>query len=151
MSIELKIADESHTDLLLPMVRDYHEYEQITLSDKKRKDALRPLLNNDASLGRIWLIYASGKAIGYIAICFGYSIEFGGRDAFVDELFIEEQARGKGTGYTVLKAIKEEAEKFDIEALHLEVAKTNSRAKRLYEKSGFKSRENFHLMSWKRI
>ena len=33
---------------------------------------------------------AAGKAVGYAAVTFGYSLEFGGRDAFLDEFFLSE-------------------------------------------------------------
>ena len=85
--------------------------------------------------------------VGYAALCFGYSIEFRGRDAFVDELFIAEQARGKGLGSRVLELIRKEAARLGIVALHLEVARDNTRARRLYEKWGFRARERYYLMS----
>ena len=118
MAIELRIASEGNINLLLPLVRAYHDFEKITLSDQKRIDALMPLLSDDELLGRIWLIYESGRAIGYIALCFGYSIEFGGRDAFVDEFFIKEEARGKGIGHEVLETIKWKADEFNVVVLH---------------------------------
>ncbi len=37
-----------------------------------------------------------GTAAGYAALTFGFSLEVGGRDAFIDELFLIEAARGKG-------------------------------------------------------
>ena len=80
-------------------------------------------------------------------LCFGYTIEFVGRDAFIDEFFIQEEARGLGIGRQVLAFAKQEAAKLGIVALHLEVARTNEKAKRLYAKAGFDAREQFHLMS----
>ena len=43
--------------------------------------AVAPLLAPDNPFGRIWLIRHDGRSIGYAAVCFGYSIEFAGRDA----------------------------------------------------------------------
>lgn len=143
----LEMADESHLAALLPLVRAYHEFEQVAMSDAQRAQALRPLLQQSASLGRIWLVRHQGAMVGYAALCFGYSIEFRGRDAFVDELFIAEQARGKGLGSRVLELIRKEAARLGIVALHLEVARDNTRARRLYEKWGFRARERYYLMS----
>ncbi len=116
------------------------------MSDQARVAAITPLLG-DNTFGRIWLISKSDRIVGYIALCFGYSIEFGGRDAFVDEFFIDETARGQGIGKEVLEAVKIEAQKLGVVALHLEVACTNTRAKKLYSSCGFDARENFNLMS----
>jgi len=143
----LEIAHESHLDILLPLVRAYHEFEHVRMSDAERAEAIKPLLQESASLGRIWLVHHRGATVGYGALCFGYSIEFRGRDAFLDELFIAEQVRGRGLGSRVLARLREEAASLGIVALHLEVARGNTRARRLYEKWGFRARERYFLMS----
>lgn len=145
MTIRLATLDD--TAVLIPFVRAYHEFEGIKATDLERIDAIAPLLNEDPAFGRIWLIETESRIIGYIALCFGYSIEFGGRDAFVDELYITESARGLGIGGRVLEAVKPEVAKFGVRALHLEVARTNLVAQKFYSTAGFTSREHFHLMS----
>ena len=143
----LEIAEEGHLAVLLPLVRGYHAFEQVLMSDDDRIAALAPLLQRESHFGRIWLVRWRGEAVGYVALCFGYSIEFGGRDAFVDELFIVEGARGKGLGGKVLASMKREAAGLGIVALHLEVGRNNQRARQFYEKHGFRAREQYHLMS----
>lgn len=144
-----EIADESHLAVLLPLVRSYHEFEQVPMSDDERLAVLEPLLRPASRFGRIWLIRWRGEVVGYGALCFGYSIEFGGRDAFLDELFIVEWARGKGLGGEALDLMKREAAVLGIVALHLEVSRTHHRARQFYEKHGFRARERFQLMSSK--
>lgn len=143
----LELADESHLDVLLPLVRAYHRFERVVMSDTERATAVTPLLQAESPLGRVWLVRRHGEVAGYGALCFGYSIEFGGRDAFVDELYIAEHARGKGLGSRVLDLLKLEAARLGIVALHLEVARSNTRARQLYEKWGFRARERYVLMS----
>jgi GNAT superfamily N-acetyltransferase len=146
-SPELLLADESQLEALLPLVRGYHEFEHVSMSDAERAGAVAPLLRPGSSLGRIWLVRSGGGVVGYAALTFGYSIEFRGRDAFVDELFLVEKARGRGMGSAVLEVLKREAAALGIVALHLEVARDNRRARRVYERWGFEPREQFHLMS----
>lgn len=146
---ELVVAGPADEAALLPLVRDYHAFEEVDLSDAARRLALAPLLEPDSSFGRIWLIRSGSRTVGYAAVCFGYSIEFAGRDAFLDELFIEEAARGRGIGRTVLELVQQQCVALGIGALHLEVARANTRARRLYEALGFEARERFHLMSWR--
>lgn len=144
--MELKVAKAADVDILQSVVRQYHQFENIEMSDSARTQAITPLLGMNP-LGRIWLILSSGEIIGYIALCFGYSIKFGGKDAFIDEFYIKEAVRGQGIGEAVLTAIKKEANKLGIVAIHLEVARSNNKAKKLYSKTGFRAREEFHLMS----
>ncbi len=133
---------------LLPLVRQYHEFEGIEMSDEARARALQPLLD-DPTLESILLIRSAGDLVGYLALCFGYSIEFGGRDAFIDEFFVIESARGQGIGRAALRAAQNHARQLGILALHLEVAHDNTRARGLYESCNFTVRERFHLMSWR--
>jgi ribosomal protein S18 acetylase RimI-like enzyme len=145
--MNLKQATLNDTNRLMPLMRAYHDFEGISASDSDRLRVINPLLSTDGHFGRVWLIETSTDTVGYIALCFGYSIEFGGRDAFVDEFFIMEGARGHGLGRMALEAVKRAAESEGVRALHLEVARTNSAAKNFYSKLGFTSRGKFQLMS----
>ena len=144
-----QVANDSHVADLLPLVRAYHEFEQIGLSEQQRRDAVLPLLGPDSQVGRVWLIFTSQKVVGYVALCFGYSIELGGRDAFIDELFLIESARGQGIGKQVLEFVIRQAASLGVAALHLEVSRANARAKRLYSQAGFSARNRYHLMTFK--
>jgi ribosomal protein S18 acetylase RimI-like enzyme len=130
----------------LSLVEAYHRFEGIELSPQIRRAAVTALLA-DPSLGGVWLIRHGGRAVGYIALCYGYSIEFAGRDAFVDEFYILPDYQRRGIGSQALDFIKVEARKAGIKALHLEVDEENAAARVLYERHGFDVRQNFHLMS----
>lgn len=146
MNIELKLATDENLNQLLPLVSAYHEFENIESSAAKRESALRRLVS-DPALGGIWLVYAGQSPAGYIALCRGFSIEFNGFDAFVDEFYLSPQYRGRGIGRKVLEAIKVEAREMDIGALHLEVSRDNHRARKLYAAAGFEPRDKYLLMS----
>jgi len=145
MNVSLQIAESKDLTQVLTYVRAYHDLERIDHSQDVAS-SIRPLLG-DGPLGRVWLICAETRPVGYVAVCFGYSIEFGGRDGFIDEMFIVQERRAKGIGKTALGLVKSEAASLGIKALHLEVARTNDRARRLYASAGFAARERFILMS----
>lgn len=135
-----------HIEVLLPFVAEYHAFEGIHMPDAARRAAVAPLLADDR-LGSVWAISEDQRWIGYVALTWGYSIEMRGRDAFVDELFIREPHRGRGTGTRVLEEIKAHAAALGVTALHLEVDRGNSVARRFYAELGFESRDRFHLMT----
>ncbi|MEQ8659602.1 MAG: GNAT family N-acetyltransferase, partial [Gammaproteobacteria bacterium] len=95
----------------------------------------------------LWLVHYGTDVAGYVAICPGYSIEFAGCDAFVDEFYLVPARRGQGGGRAVLELVKQAARAQGIRALHLEVARDNARARRLYSACGFDARERYVLMS----
>ena len=146
--IRLSPARLSDVEMLLQWVAEYHALEQIDFQRNNIQASLETLIS-DHTLGRIWLIHGDDQAIGYIALCFGYSIEMCGRDAFIDELYIIPSARGKGFGRRTLELVIEQLDGLAIRALHLEVAHSNDTAKHLYRSVGFKSRKQFHLMTLK--
>lgn len=144
--IQLRLAGRQHQAPVLEYIQAGHQLEGIQQSREQTSRTVMPLLDADGP-GRIWLIELAGQAIGYVALCFGYSIEFGGRDAFIDELYIAPAHRGNGYGKTTLELLKAEAQALDVRALHLEVAHTNDSARRLYAAAGFSLRQGYALMS----
>lgn len=143
---ELILASTQHLGLILPMVKAYHAFEGLAATDQEREHAVQMLLSNRA-LGGIWLIYRDGEPAGYIALCIGFTLEFGGHDAFVDEFYVRPEYRKQGLGAAALEQIKAEARNRGIKALHLEVAKTNVQARQLYSRAQFQARDKYVLMS----
>ena len=146
MKVELTRVDDTDLPALLPLIAGYHDFEGIASDAAGREAAARALLARP-EFGAIWLVRADARTAGYIALCQGFSLEFGGFDAFVDEFFLLPEFRGRGIGGRVLELIRGEARARGINALHLEVERDNAPARRLYEKAGFEARERYVLMS----
>lgn len=142
----LRIASEVDLEDLLPMVGRYHETEGIVSSPSLRRGALSALIR-EPRYGLVWLIKCGGTTVGYIAVCFCYSIEFGGRDAYIDEFFLEEGSRGLGLGTKSIAHIVEELRLQGIRAVSLEIASDNNLARGFYLKSGFEPRDLYSLMT----
>jgi ribosomal protein S18 acetylase RimI-like enzyme len=131
---------------LLRLMQEYYVYDGLDFREEVALSALRERLS-DKALGRIWLIRQDSAPIGYVILTFGYSLELGGRDAFLDELFIQESFRGQGIGTKVLALVEAAARSTGIRALHLEVERDNRMALRFYGSQGFEDRGYFRLMS----
>ncbi len=86
-------------------------------------------------------------APGYVALSFGFSIELGGRDAFLDEFFIRESVRGRGMGSQALMTLVPMLRDMGVKALHMEVDHDNPKAMKLYQRAGFKARSEYFLMT----
>jgi len=144
--IVLELAGPAQLEELLPLIAAYHAFEDVQTSAEQRRNSVTKLLG-DKNLGEIWLVRNLDSLIGYIAACYSYSIEFGGRDAFIDEFYVEAAERGKGIGGRVLKEIAKLLRARGIVAVHLEVDGTNERARAAYARAGFSSRDKYHVMS----
>jgi GNAT superfamily N-acetyltransferase len=146
MDIAFRLAELTDLPQLLEFTQGYYTFEGIDYVEEVSTKALCQLICSE-HFGRIWLILLEGRPVGYTALTFGFSLEVGGRDAFIDELFLIEAARGKGIGTRVMDFMKAEAYALGIKALHLEVGRDNGRAQRLYKTVGFQGRQNFFLMT----
>ncbi|MDO6480680.1 GNAT family N-acetyltransferase [Shimia thalassica] len=148
MSAALHLARAEHIEKLLPLVAAFHAEEGISQEDATRRAALMPLLEG-SPLGAVYLIGPTRAPIGYIVVTFGWSIEFGGMDSFVDELFIRPAVRGRGIATEVLIALPKALSEAGVRAVHLEVDRDNDVGHRLYTKTGFQGRDRYMLMTRK--
>jgi GNAT superfamily N-acetyltransferase len=51
---------------------------------------------SNAEFGRAWLLWVGDELAGYVILTLGFSVEYRGREAFVDELYVEEKFRRQG-------------------------------------------------------
>jgi ribosomal protein S18 acetylase RimI-like enzyme len=79
------------------------------------------------------------KAAGYAIVTWGYDLEYGGRDAFLTELFVRPAQRGRGIGHQALAAAEDAARAGGAHALHLLVRHDNAEALRLYDRAGYRT------------
>jgi GNAT superfamily N-acetyltransferase len=82
------------------------------------------------------------EAVGYLVICFDYSLEYRGKGAWVDELFVAAEHRGKGIGTQLLDLAETASRENGAQFLHLEVSHGN-RAVELYRRRGFVDHQRF--------
>ncbi|MEM8692243.1 MAG: GNAT family N-acetyltransferase [Pseudomonadota bacterium] len=146
MSAQLTLAKAEHAAVLMPLVAAFHTEEGLETTEESRAAAISPLLEG-SPLGVVYLVGPAKAPIGYIVICFGWSIEFGGMDGFVDELYIRPGVRKRGIAGEVLHSLPLALAKGGLRALHLEVSTENDAAQRLYARSGFRLRDKYQLMT----
>lgn len=83
-----------------------------------------------------WIFLVNGNIAGYLLICFTWSNEIGGMDAWIDEFYIKPEYRGKGLGTAYLKHILKSYPSY-VNRFKLEIAPANVNAEKLYLKLGF--------------
>ena len=126
------------------MLADFYAEEGYPLDRALVRTVIDRLIG-DPVLGRLWLILHAGEVVGYVAVCFGYSLEYHGRDAFVDDLYLRPDVRGKGLGTRVLEAVEPACRALGVRTLHLEVERGNRAAHALYRKRGFRHTDRLLL------
>lgn len=146
MSAALRLARPEDLDRLMGLVTAFHTEAGIPQDADQTRNALAPLLDGIPH-GCIYLIGPGRAPLGYIILTFGWSVEFGGMDGFVDEIYIRPAVRGRGIATEVLMDLPKALAGAGLTALHLEVDRTNEAAQNLYLRTGFKPRDRYMLMS----
>jgi GNAT superfamily N-acetyltransferase len=109
---------------------------------------LGELLQNPVC-GLIYLVQDANRVIAYLVICFDYSLEYRGKGAWVDELFVEPDHRELGIGAYLLDLAESASREQGARFLHLEVSHGN-RAIELYRRRGFADHNRYLMTKWLR-
>lgn len=133
--IQLRLATLADFDAVLPRTRALNAHEGIEVPAPVFEAALRRLLG-DPAIGACWLVERAGAPIGYAITTYSFDLEFGGREAYLTELWIDPAARGAGAGAGALALLEGELAARGVGALHLQVRPENPAA-RLYRRAGF--------------
>jgi GNAT superfamily N-acetyltransferase len=134
--LETLLALMRHLQLDDPWSEPFHE--------PTLRANLAELLQNPV-FGIAYIVREDAAPIGYLVICFEYSLEYRGKGAWVDELFVEPTHRGKGIGTQLLDLAECASREHHAKFLHLEVNHGNP-AIELYRRRGFAQHQRF-LMS----
>lgn len=138
------LADE---DVLAELMREFYAHEGIDYERSRAHEAFRTLVA-DPALGRIWIFRVDDTVVGYTAVTVCYSLEFAGRYALVDELYVREGWRGRGIGARALALAAEACRQLGVAAVRLEVDTWNTRAMALYQRLGFELQERYMMSRW---
>ncbi len=134
----LRPARPADLAALLPLLRAFYAEEGLTLHPRVEA-ALADLLSEPRH-GRLFVAERGGALVGYVALTYGYSLELGGKDAFVDELFVTPSARGQGIGRALLAAALAGARELGVGQVLLEVAEPDAAKLAFYAAAGFAPR-----------
>jgi len=144
---QFRAAQTSDVEPLLDFMQAFYAYDGYGYDREKARAALIRLLENP-EFGRAWIVLDGVSPVGYAVLCFGYSLEWLGRDAFVDEIYLREKYRGRGWGKKTMGFIEDAARELGVRVLHLGVAEGNHVALRLYESVGFSKHRGTFLSKW---
>lgn len=146
MSAALHLAGPDDLEKILTLVEAFHDEMGISSSDDSRRAAIGPLLDG-IPYGAVYLAGPTRAPIGYIVVTFSWSVQFGGMDGSIDELYVRPPVRGRGIATEVLIALPKTLAEAGVKALHLEVDRANESTHRLYARTRFQPRDGYMLMT----
>lgn len=145
MTLSIRLAATSETDLLLDMMQRYYEFDGLHFDRDVARVAAHELIGAP-SMGSVWFIEQDGAVVGYAVLVMGYGLEYGGHTALVDELFVGEGHRGRGLGTAALAFLEQHCASLGVKVMRIEVERKNRRARAIYRRYGFQEHDR-HLMA----
>jgi GNAT superfamily N-acetyltransferase len=138
LTVALEPVTPESAPQVVAWMRELYEHEGIAFEAGAAQATLAELLDHP-DWGRAWLLVADRKPVGYAVVALAFSLEFGGRSAFLDELFVRPSARGRGVGSIALRLLQAACRGLGARSVALEVHRGNTRAEALYRREGFVS------------
>lgn len=137
--IVIRRAGSVDFDGLMLLIRafylaDRHDFDEATVIA-----ALIPVLVDDTH-GQVWVTEDDGVLTGYAVVTWSYSLESGGRDCILDEIYVEH--RSSGTGSRLLQEALAGATQAGARAVFLETEAHNPRVRTFYSRHGFQEEES---------
>lgn len=147
MNALFQLLSDQEIPTLLEMMREFYAQQEMRFDEPAASQAInRALANPD--LAQIYLIFRGQELAGYFALTFCFSLEFHGRFALFDELYLREPFRRQKLGKAVVAFAEELCKKTGIKAVRLEVGRENQPAQSLYNAAGFKQDERNLMTKW---
>jgi len=108
--------------------------------DRRRaRTGFAPLLDDDTH-GVVWIV---DRPPSYAVLTWGWSIEAGGDEAVLDELFVTE--RDGGVGSALLDHVLADGRRRKLARIFLETESHNERVRAFYERHGFRADDSIWL------
>jgi GNAT superfamily N-acetyltransferase len=135
-NINIAMADARDADTLFQMLQHQFSEHQIALDADRLLSAIHHLISNRA-LGFALMAREGDVPVGLAVISLAWTLEHGGRSAWLDELYVVPHKRSRGIGRLLIEKVIEMAKEQGCLDLDLEVDIDHRRAEKLYEQSGF--------------
>lgn len=140
MSVRRAIA--SDIDALVRLGQLYCAADKVEWIPERARRGFLGLLSDDTN-GVVLVSEQHGAVVGYAVLTWGWSIECGGRESLLDEMFIEHP--GRGLGSELLEAVVVAAQRHGAARVFLETEAGNESAREFWLKRGFELEDSVWL------
>ena len=129
--------------LLILLAKQFDEHEIAFAPDELEVAIKAEFIRDD--LGFFMIASKEDQAIGFAAVSYAWTLEHGGKSAWLDELYVLPGQRNAGVGDQLIEGVIEELKQEGCLAIDLEVEAEHNRAEHLYARKGF---EKLHRTRW---
>jgi GNAT superfamily N-acetyltransferase len=121
---------------LLPLVRAYCDFYEVSPSDEALLELSRALIADPEREGVQLLARNGGDAVGFATIYWSWATTIASRIGVMNDLYVAPEARGQGVPDELIQACAEECRRHGAAELTWQTARDNARAQRVYDRVG---------------
>ncbi len=139
MRADIRRAGPHDVDTLVDLHRRFCDVDGHPFDARRARAAFAPLLTDDVH-GVVWIV---DTPQAYAVLTWGWSIEAGGAEAVLDELFVTE--RGGGVGSALVDHLLADGRQRGLARIFLETEAHNERVRVFYGRHGFRADDSTWL------
>ena len=132
----VRAAREQDVALILSFVRDLAEYEKLSHEVEATEELLRETLFGPAPAAEVMLGYLNEEPVAFALFCSTFSTFLGRPGIYLEDLYVKPNARSRGIGKLMLRAVARMARERGAGRLEWSVLDWNEPALRFYRSLG---------------
>jgi GNAT superfamily N-acetyltransferase len=150
VSSELEISPVAAAELepLLPLIAAYQRFYEVEEIDDERNRAFFARFLAPSDDGLLLAARSEGQILGYACLYWHFSSTEATETVLLNDLFVAEEARGRGIGRALIEASAEVARERGAPYLEWSTAPDNRTAQRLYDTTGAERSEWITYELW---
>lgn len=134
---QIRIATASDSQDLLDLILRFRDHLRTTVPNAESLERYLPVALADETVEFYLVSFGDGPAIGYAQARFYNSIWSTGTECTLEDLFVGQEARGRGAGARLLEFVIDRAHERDARVIQLYTNDKNLEAQALYRRHGF--------------
>ncbi len=135
MSVEIRKLQKEDRELFLSFLHKfYHSEAVVHPTDRQLHHNIFNEVMRSEDYLLCYVFCLDGEAVGYAILSKSFCPEVGGSIVWIEQLYINENHRGKGIAGEFLKFIEKQ---FGPDRIRLEVEEDNEKAISLYKRNGY--------------
>lgn len=133
--VEVRPAKPEEAEELLPLMRAYCDFYESSPPDEGLIEMARTLIA-DPEQGGVFIAREGDRAVGYATLGWKWSMLRGARMGYLEDLFVADEARGRGIADALIEICAEGCRARRMPALGWLTAPDNHRAQAVYDRVG---------------
>jgi GNAT superfamily N-acetyltransferase len=134
--LRIEKASDGDVALILSLIRELAEYERMADEVVATEELLREALFGERAMAEVVIAYMDERAVGFALFFHNFSTFVGRPGIYLEDLYVQPHARGKGIGRALLSHLARLAKERGCGRLEWAVLDWNEPAIRFYQSLG---------------